>query len=165
MLIYAPVYHFLECLRVAFQNIPKFNAEYIVDENTKRKTSVFNFFSLIFKMHLYSFTLKGKKYRDNTDIDLFYDVVEERKDFNYDIFFMDLERTLFKIINENYLREKRKKYIELASILMDYLVKTKVFVGKNDLLGWVRGYGYKTNDFKDFTNEMAKYNNLIYSIV
>ncbi|MDR0676493.1 MAG: hypothetical protein LBF97_05590 [Elusimicrobiota bacterium] len=154
-----------ECLKVAFQNIPKFNAEYIVDENTKRKTSVFNFFSLIFKMHLYSFTLKGKKHRDNADVDVFYDVVEERSSVNYNIFFGDLEKTLFRIINENYLREKRKKYIELASILVEYLVKTKSFVGKNDMLAWFRGYGFKSSDVKDFTNEMHKYKEIIYSII
>lgn len=154
-----------ECLKVAFQNIPKFNAEYIVDEETKKKTSAFNFFSLIFKMHLLSFTVKGKKNRGTADVDEFYDVVEERTSVNYDMFFMDLEKTLFRVINENYVKQKRKKYLDLASILLDYLVKTKAFVGKNDLLSWVRGYGYKTNDFKEFTNEMQKYKELIYSIV
>jgi hypothetical protein len=153
-----------ECLKVAFQNISKFNAEYIVDEKTKRKTSVFNFFSLIFKMHLYSFTLKGKKHRDNADVDVFYDVVEERTEVNYNIFFDDLEKTLFRVIDENYLRDKRKKYRELASILVEYLDKTKSFVGKNDMLAWFRGYGYKSSDVKNFTNEMQKYKEIIYSI-
>lgn len=90
--------------------------------------------------------------------------VEGRYEMNYEIFFSDLENTLFRIINENFIKEKRRKYIDLASILMDYLVKSKSFVGRSDLLGWIRGMGYKSADYREFVNSLKPWQEVIYEL-
>ena len=99
-----------------------------------------------------------KKHRLTADIDICPDV-QERQETNYNLFFEDLEATFIKVIKENYEGETQKKYIELTSILMEYLDKNKNIVGKNDLFSAFRAYGYKTTDYKNFIEEMSKYKN------
>ena len=120
------------------------------------KGTAFNLFSILCKMDLLNYTLKMKKHRLTADIDICPDV-EQKQETNYNLFFEDLEATFLKIIDEHYIKEKRKKYIELTSILMEYLVKNKNIVGKNDLFCAFRSYGYKTTDYKKFIEEISEY--------
>ena len=120
------------------------------------KGTAFNLFSILCKMDLLNYTLKMKKHRLTADIDICPDV-EQKQETNYNLFFEDLEATFLKIIDEHYIKEKRKKYIELTSILMEYLVKNKNIVGKNDLFCAFRAYGYKTTDYKKFIEEISEY--------
>lgn len=118
------------------------------------KGTVFNLFSLICKKDLLNFTLKGYKDRITADIDTCYDI-SYNKEFDYNSFFDNLEGSLFDIINKNFLRDKRKKYIELASILLNYIKENQKIVGKNDLLSEFKSFGYKSTEYKKFIEEIS----------
>ena len=136
-----------EGLSACWKYLPKY---------TPGKGTAFNLFYIICKIDLLNYTIKMKKHRLTADIDICPDV-QERQETNYNLFFEDLEATFIKVIKENYEGETQKKYIELTSILMEYLDKNKNIVGKNDLFSAFRAYGYKTTDYKNFIEEMSKY--------
>lgn len=136
-----------ECLKAMYSYLPNFKVS---------KGTAFNLFSIICKRHLLNYTLKQKNHRLTADIDICQDV-EVKEQTSYDLFFEDIERTFLEIIDRHYIKEKRKKYIELTSILMEYLDKNKKIVGKNDLISAFREYGYKSSDYKKFIEEMSKY--------
>ena len=75
-----------------------------------------------------------------------------------------MESNFLKIINEHYVKDKRKKYIELTSILMEYLDKNRTIVGKNDLISAFREYGYKSSDYKEFISDMKQYEKSFYDL-
>jgi hypothetical protein len=120
------------------------------------KGSAFDLFSIICKRHLLNFTLKNYKHRIAGDIDVCYDV-STPDETNYPLLFDTLEKTFLKIINRHYIGKKRKKYIELTSILMEYIVKNGKIVGKNDLLSAFKEYGYKSAEYKKFIEELMMY--------
>lgn len=127
------------------------------------KGTAFNLFSILCKMDLLNYTLKMKRHRLTADIDICPDI-EQKQETNYDLFFEDLEVTFLKIIDEHFIKEKRKKYIELTSILIEYLVKNKNIVGKNDLFSAFREYGYKTTDYKAFIEDMMQFKDQFYEL-
>lgn len=128
------------------------------------KGSTFDLFSIICKRHLLNFTLKNYKHRITGDIEVCYDV-SSKPETNYSIFFDSLEKCLLEIINRHYIGKKRKKYIELSSILLEYIVKNKKIIGKNDLLSTFKEYGYKSAEYKKFIEDVSKYKEEIYSII
>lgn len=128
------------------------------------KGSAFDLFSIICKKCLLNFTLKGYRHRLPTDIDVCFDVAAPNH-INYNIFFDNLEKTFLSIINKNYIGKKRKKYIELTSILMEYLVKNEKIVGKNDLLSAFKEYSYKSTDYKKFIEEISQFKDEFYQLI
>lgn len=128
------------------------------------KGSAFDLFSIICKRHLLNFTLKNYKHRIASDIDSCYDVANPEA-VDYNILFDNIEKTFLSIINKHYIGAKRKKYIELTSILMEYLVKNNKIVGKNDLLSAFKEYGYKSTEYKKFIEEISKYKEELYEVV
>lgn len=144
-----------EALKAMWYYLPNF---------TPGKGSAFDLFSIICKKHLLNFTIKNYKHRLTSDIDVCFDV-STPKQTNYNLFFEDLEKTFINIIDRHYLKEQRKKYMELVSILMEYLVKNKKVVGKNDLLSAFKEYGYKSTEYKKFIEEMSKYKTEFYSLI
>lgn len=142
-------------LQACYTNFLKFNPN---------KGTCFNYFSLISKMSLLNYTSRRQRHRNHSDIE---DQVHlnATKEVNYDIFFEELETTLFNIIDENYIGEQRKKYIRVASLIIEYLKKTKKFVSKSDLYSWIRSFGIKNNVVREFIKEMQQYNTKIFSII
>lgn len=142
----------MECWRY----IPNFNPD---------KGSCFNLFSLICKYHLISITKKDKKNRLNADIDICPDL-ESREPTNYDLFFDSLETELFNIVEDHFKddEEKYNKYLDLVSILMEYLRNNKVVVGKKDLYSAFKEYGYKNSDYKKFIADIEPYKDQLYEI-
>lgn len=142
-------------LQACYTNFLKFNP---------KKGTCFNYFSLISKMSLLNYTSRRKRHRNHSDIE---DQVHlnATKEVNYDIFFEELETTLFNIIDENYIGEKRKKYNKVASLIIDYLRKTRKFVSKSDLYAWIRSFGIKNNVVREFIKEMQQYNTKIFSVI
>lgn len=130
-----------------------------------KKGNCFSLFSLICKYHLISITKKDKKNRLAADIDICPDV-ESREETNYDLFFENLENMLFKIINDHFKDDetKYKKYLDLASILMQYLNDNKMVVGKKDLYSAFKEYGYKNSDYKKFIADIAPYKDELYEL-
>lgn len=128
------------------------------------KGTVFNLFSLICKKDLLNFTLKGYKDRITSDIDTCYDL-SYNKQVDYDMIFNNLEAALMDVINKNFLRDKRKKYIELASILLNYIKENQKIVGKNDLLSEFKSFGYKSTEYKKFIEDISKYRDEIQNMV
>lgn len=136
---------------------------YYLPNFTPNKGSAFDLFSIICKRHLLNYTLKNYKHRITSNVDEHFDL-QSNNAINYNIFFDNLEKTFLTIIDENYIGEKRKKYTELTSILMEYLVKNEKVVGKNDLLSAFKEYGYKSTEYKKFIEDMMKYKDEFYSI-
>lgn len=143
-----------EATKECWRNLPKFSTT---------KGTAFNYFSLICKRHLLNYTTRRSKHRNLNDIEEQIDL-ESRRDINYDLFFDDLESTLFRIVNENYLRAKRKKYLVIASVMLDYLRKTRKYVSKTDMYSWARSWGCKTSDVREFITEMTFYKEDIFSV-
>ena len=129
-----------------------------------RKKKFFHYLSLVAKFHLVNLTKKDKESRKAADVDICPEL-ESKSYSDDDIFIDDLETTLFDIIDFNFEdNPKHDKYIDLASILMDYIKKNRQIVGKNDLYSTFREYGYKTNDFKNFIADLEPYKDELYSL-
>lgn len=142
-------------LQACYTNFLKFNP---------KKGTCFNYFSLISKMSLLNYTSRRQRHRNHSDIEEQVHL-NARKEVNYDMFFEDLETTLFNIIDENYIGEQRKKYIKVASLIIEYFRKTRKFVSKSDLYSWIRSFGIKNNVVREFIKEMQQHNTKIFSII
>jgi len=128
---------------------------------TPKKGTAFNYFSIIAKISLLNYTDRRKKHRNHNNIEE--QIHLHSNDItNYNMVFDNLEDTLFKIIDENYVGRIREKYSSIASLILDYLRKTKKFVSKSDLYSWCRAYGVKNVEVRSFINEMKRYNNQIF---
>ena len=138
-----------------YKNYMKFKTE---------KGTSFNFFSLIAKVTLLNFTTRKKKHRMNFDIE---DQVSihSKETNNFSLFIQDLERMLYRINDENFLRAKRRKQNQIIAVLIDYLNTHRVFVGKQHMNNYFRSFGIKSNEFRDFIKEMAKYNPEIFNVI
>jgi hypothetical protein len=143
-----------ECLKECWKYLPKFDTT---------KGTAFNLFSILCKRHLLNYTLRLAKHRLTADIDIHPEKEAEQEE-NYSFFFEGMESNFLKIINEHYVKDKRKKYIELTSILMEYLDKNRTIVGKNDLISAFREYGYKSSDYKEFISDMKQYEKSFYDL-
>lgn len=121
----------------------------------KSKGSSFNFFSLISKISLLNYTTRKKKHRNHQNIEEQIQL-ESRTEIDFDVFLENLEENLFSIVDENFVGTKRKRYEKIASLILDYLSKTKKFVSKSDLYAWCRSYGIKTSNVREFINDMSK---------
>ena len=135
-------------LNACYTNFVKFNPQ---------KGTCFNYFSIISKISLLNYTDRRKKHRNHNNIEDQLNL-EGKSYANYDLILDDLEDTLFGIIDENYIGNRRKKYIKIASLIVDYLRKTKKFVSKSDLYSWCRSYGIKNTDVREFVKEMSNHN-------
>lgn len=142
-------------LQACYTNFLKFNP---------KKGTCFNYFSLISKMSLLNYTSRRQRHRNHSDIEEQVHL-NASKEVNYDMFFEDLETTLFNIIDENYIGEQRKKYIKVASLIIEYFRKTRKFVSKSDLYSWIRSFGIKNNVVREFIKEMQQHNTKIFSII
>ena len=142
-------------LQACFTNFLKF---------TPSKGTAFNYFSIISKISLLNYTDRRKRHRNHQNIE---DQIHLEGNYNvdYDVIFSNLEHILFGIIDENYVGNKRKKYIRILSLIIDYLNKTKKFISKSDLYGWCRSYGIKNVEVREFINEVKKFNTEIFSAI
>lgn len=130
-----------------------------------RKKKFFHFLSLVTKYHLINLTKKDKEMREMADVEIQPDL-ESQKYVKDDFFFEDVEVTLFNIIDKHFnTPDKHDKYIDLASILMEYIRENKMIIGRNDLLATFREYGYKTSDYKKFIVDMEPYKQRLYDLV
>jgi len=142
-------------LEACYKNFMKFNP---------KKGTSFNYFSLISKISLLNYTDRRQKHRNHHNIEDQIDL-ESRKDVNYEMFFDDLEDTLFGIIDENFIGNRRKKYIKIASLIIDYLRKTKKFVSKSDLYSWCRSYAIKNTEVREFVKSISVYNTELFGVL
>jgi hypothetical protein len=126
------------------------------------KGTSYNYFSIISKISLLNFTTRRKKHRNHSNIEDCLEL-EHIEPLNYDLFFDDLENTLFGVIDENYIGKKRIEYVKIASIILDYLRKTKKFIGKSDLYAWGRSFGIKNNNIREFVKEMNTFREEIFN--
>lgn len=153
-----------------FESVDDLQAEalkamwYYLPNYVPGKGSTFDLFSIICKRHLLNFTLKGYKHRIAGDIDTCFDVANP-KEINYNLLFDNLEKCFLNIINKHFVGKKRKKYIELTAILMEYLVKNNKVVGKNDLLAAFKEYSYKSTEYKKFIDDISSYKEELYETV
>jgi hypothetical protein len=139
-------------LNACFTNFLKFDPA---------KGTAFNYFSIISKISLLNLTQRKQKHRNHKDIDEEVGL-EAKEPLNYDLFFDELENTLFGIVDENFVGTKRTRYVRIISVILDYLRKTKRFVGKSDLYAWGRSFGLKNNLIREFITDMSRYNSEIF---
>ena len=129
-----------------------------------RKKKFFHFLSLVAKYHLINLTKKDKEMREAADIAI-QPNLESVFCVKNEFFFEDMERVIFDIIDEHFPeKEKHDKYIDLASILMEYIRENQMIIGKNDLFSTFREYGYKTSDYKKFIADIEPYKNQLYEL-
>ena len=129
-----------------------------------RKKKFFHFLSLVTKYHLINLTKKDKEMREAADIAI-QPNLESNICVKNEFFFEDMECVLFDIIDEHFPeKEKHEKYIDLASILMEYVRENKMIIGKNDLFSTFREYGYKTSDYKKFIADIEPYKQQLYEL-
>jgi hypothetical protein len=129
-----------------------------------RKKKFFHILSLVTKYHLINLTKKDKEMREAADIAI-QPNLESNICVKNEFFFEDMECVLFDIIDEHFPeKEKHEKYIDLASILMEYVRENKMIIGKNDLFSTFREYGYKTSDYKKFIADIEPYKQQLYEL-
>ena len=49
--------------------------------------------------------------------------------------------------------------------MLDYLRKTKKFIGKSDMYSWFRSYGIKNSEVREFIKSINAYNEDIFGIL
>lgn len=136
-----------EGLKACFIGLPRYNIE---------KGTAFNYYSLISKISLLNFTDRRQKHRNLLDIDE-QSETEGKEDMNFDLFLDNLKIGLINTIDENYFKAKRKRYLKITLILIDYLEKSKKMINKSDLYSWARSYGLKSVNVREFIKDMAKH--------
>jgi len=129
---------------------------------TPDKGTAFNYFSIISKISLLNYTDRKKKHRNHQNIDECLEL-ENKEETNIEMVLDNLEYSLFSIIDENYIGKKREEYTKMASIIIDYLKKTKKFVSKSDLYLWGRSLGAKNSQIREFIKEMNLFRVDIYN--
>lgn len=129
-----------------------------------RKKKFFHFLSLVTKYHLINLTKRDKEMREAADVAIQPDL-ESQPYVKDNFFFEDMEITLFDIIDKHFnTPEKHDKYIDLASILMEYIRNNRMIIGRNDLFSTFREYGYKTSDYKKFIADIEPYKEQFYDL-
>lgn len=123
---------------------------------TPPKGTCFNFFSIISKRSLLNYTDRRKKHRNHNDIAEHVDLYDD-KTMNFDFYLEEVRDSLIDIINKNFVGKKRKNFIEITLILVDYLFKTKKFVSKTDFYSWARSYGKRSIDIREFMKAMREH--------
>ena len=142
-------------LHACFKNFIKYDPS---------KGTAFNYFSIIAKKSLLNYTTRRKKHRELHNIDDYVHLSNENRD-SLSVFLDNFEGLLLNIINENYTGKKRKDFIKIATVLVNYFRHTNVFVSKTDMYSWTRSYGIKNAEVRNFINEMQKYNSKIFALV
>jgi hypothetical protein len=137
---------FLAC----FGNFHKFDVN---------KGSCFNYFSIIAKISLLNYTLRKKKHRGHADIEEQVDL-EADPNFNHAQFLEDLENKLYRVIDENFLNKRRKRYHQITSVMIEYLKTTVTFVGKTDFYNFARAFGIKNTEIREYVNSINRRENL-----
>lgn len=120
---------------------------------TKEKGTAFNFFSIISKRSLLNYTDRRKKHRNHHDIAEQIDLYDDRT-LNFDFYLEEMRDTIIDIINNNFMGKKRKRFIDITLILIDYLGKTKKYISKTDFYSWARSYGIRSIDVREFVKAM-----------
>jgi hypothetical protein len=128
------------------------------------KGTAFNFFTKIAYISLLNYTTRKKKHRQHSDVDEQVHL-EARSNQNKEFFFDNLEDVLFKIVDENFIGNTRKKYIRIASLMLEYLRKTEKFISKSDMYSWLRSYGIKNVEVREFIKEVSRHNENIFGIL
>jgi hypothetical protein len=118
------------------------------------KATSFNYFSLITKMHLYNYTTRRRKHRGHLDIEEQVDI-EGTEEVNFNVELENLDNSLKYKIDRKFVRNKRRKYLKISVILIDYLEKSKRIINKSDLYAWCRSYGIKQADIREFFSEIV----------
>ena len=126
------------------------------------KGTAFNYFSLITKKSCLNYTTRKQKHRGHQDIEDHSDTLEELKDLDIENFSNNLEKNLLQIVDENFVGATRKKYLKISVLIADYIRKTQKFINKTDLFAWIRSYGLRTNDIKEFIKDISVYQKNIF---
>jgi len=123
---------------------------------TPEKGSLFNYASIVSKIHLLNYTDRRKKHRNHLDVDEQLEI-ESQEILNFNLFIDNLRGSMFSIIDENFVRAKRKKYYKISVVIVDYLEKSKKVINKSDLYAWARSYGIKSQDVRLFIKDIGAF--------
>lgn len=129
---------------------------------TKEKGSSYDFFSLIAKISLLNYTIRRRKHRNGAEFEKVKNSLFVGQEYDFDNFIQEFECNMMNVIDCNFLGNKRKKYINIASLIVEYLRKTRAFVSKSDLYRWCRAYGTKQNVVREFINDVGLFYDDLY---
>ena len=140
-----------DCLQHAnmscYQNFMKWN---------KEKGTAFNFFSIISKRSLLNYTDRRKKHRNHSDIQDHLDIYDN-KTMNFDFYLEEVRDHLVEIVDRNFIGAKRKRFVEIANILIEYLSDTKKFVSKTDFYSFAKAYKKRSIEIREFVKAMKEH--------
>ncbi len=121
------------------------------------KGSAFDYFSLIAKRSLLNYTTRRKKQREVQSIEEKINIKSPNYNDNFEISVESMGKEIKKIIDENFLGKKRKKYQIICEIIVDYLMKNKSYVGKSDLYKFASVFGMRNIDIREFSQNIKRY--------
>lgn len=136
-----------EGMKACFIALPRYTTD---------KGTIFNYNSIISKIHLLNYTDRRKRHRNLLDIEEQLEI-ESREEINFDLFLDNFQSTIYNIIDEHFIRTKRKKYYKIALVIADYLQKSKKVINKSDLYAWARSYGIKSQDVRLFIKDVGAF--------
>ena len=142
-------------IHACYTNYLKFDTE---------KGTAFNYFSLIVKRGLLNYTDRRKKHRGHADVDMQLELTSQPYN-NIDNFADDFERTFIGIINENFLKDKRKDYLQISGLMAEYIRKNKKFISRTDMFNFVKSFGFKAKEIKLFMADVMPHRNELYHLI
>lgn len=137
-----------------FSSIMKYNPKY---------GTVFNYFSIVAKLSLYNYTMRRKKHRNHLDIDEQIGL-ESPQHVSWDLFFDNIETELNKIVNENFIGDKRMNYLKINCLFVRYFRNNIKQQSKSDILKYFRSYGIKSSVYKQYLNDLNEISGVIKDI-
>jgi len=140
-------------MEACFKNYLKFNPE---------KGTAFNYFSWIAKTSILNYTDRKKRHRNHADIEeLTTHYYEDAQ--NFDFFLENLEDVLFRVIDENFLGKKRKKYLKIATVILEYIETTRKLVSKTDMYKSAKSWGISSSEIRSYIADMSPFIEEIYA--
>jgi len=142
-------------IHACYTNYLKFDIE---------KGTAFNYFSWIVKRSLLNYTDRRKKHRGHADVDMQVDLIAH-KTSDVDNFADDFERTFIGIINENFLKQKRRDYLQISGLMAEYIRKNKKFISRTDMFNFVKSFGFKAKEIKVFMADIIPYRSDLFHLI
>lgn len=146
-----------EAAEACIKALPKFNPNFITSNGTR--ATLFNYISLTAKRCLKFYTIKGKKHRDNLQIE----------DYAFNLQYDDSNHISQKMVHDEFIivtkkiysNSKYKKFLPLVEILHKYFVKIGDF-SKRDFFRFAKSYGWSPNLIRKFLKIMMEHQEQIY---
>ena len=149
---------FQEAMEASIKALEKFNPNYITGAG--KKATSFNYFSLVAKRCLKFYTIRNRKFRENSQIEDYTESLTSTEDVD------ELNETIIsddfiQQLNEVFSDQKVKKLAPLVDILKEYLQKIGHF-NKRDFFRFSKSYGWSPNLIRKFLKIIRESRDVFY---